>query len=186
MEILVAVVLAGLLALLIHRGLGLYHELEARGVRANEQVLANVGMRGELEGWLQTAFAPTGAQETIFAGEAVPGPDGTRLDRLWFLTHLRDGPARVSLAVEGGSGLVARIGRQGRWGTPGREDTLHLVPSATGLAIRYALDVGDRIVWTGTWSSTARLPDAVELLIEGDSVPPLVRVPIVTRMGGAQ
>jgi hypothetical protein len=59
-----------------------------------------------------------------------------------------------------------------------------LVPEAEGLELRYYLDLGGERRWVTGWSSVVRLPEAVELRVTGERVPPLLRAPMLVALHG--
>lgn len=63
-----------------------------------------------------------------------------------------------------------------------RRERLVLVPTATGLAVRHRLTVGDEVRWFDGWASNVQLPEAVEVRIIGDSLPPLLARPILVTL----
>ena len=61
------------------------------------------------------------------------------------------------------------------------------MPAATGLRARYLSALSAQPVWLASWISSSILPRAVELRVEApaaDSVPPLLRVPVLVSLGG--
>jgi prepilin-type N-terminal cleavage/methylation domain-containing protein len=72
-------------------------------------------------------------------------------------------------------------------GDPGKR--IELDPRVSGLEIRYLSGVFGKRTWLDSWVSTTVLPSAVRLSFvsaQNDSVPPLLRVPIIVPLGTVQ
>jgi hypothetical protein len=52
----------------------------------------------------------------------------------------------------------------------------------SGWSIRYLVASGDEHRWLPAWSSGVRLPSAVQVVVQGDSVPALLRVPLTVTL----
>ena len=81
-------------------------------------------------------------------------------------------------------GLVAEVG-------PAREskrERVELVPGASALQVTYLSALSRDPVWLPSWISTTVLPRAVELRVGGapDSIPPLLRLPILVTLAEAR
>ena len=76
-------------------------------------------------------------------------------------------------------GLVADLAS---W-PPGARRTVELDPRVTGLDLRYySPALGDR-GWLPSWVSSSILPSGVEVRLYGDSLPPLLRLPLLIPIG---
>lgn len=70
-----------------------------------------------------------------------------------------------------------------------RRTRVELEPRVGGLDIRFATRMLGRSEWLPSWISSTVLPAGVELVLspqEGDSLPPLLRLPIVAPIGGGR
>ncbi len=167
-----------------------------------EQVLIRTleaaNIRRELRSWL------TGARLTIEEdGPGVRGldgvwddPAGSRSSRVPddALTILTTAPTPLeandvvlTLFVDRDSltsltGLVVHLTA---W--RGREETVVEVdPRVTGLEIRYfSAPFGDR-GWLPSWISRSLLPSGIEVTLSGDSLPPLLTLPMLVPVGAAR
>src|SRR4051795_6887410 len=82
------------------------------------------------------------------------------------------------------SGLTAELTPDG-----GVTRRIEVEPHARGLDLRYSTSALGRIEWLPSWISSTVLPLAVELKLmpeEGDSLPPLLRLPLVVPMGSSR
>lgn len=196
-EVLVALVAAGLLAATAHRGLAILADLETRAAASRERVLRAAAVRLQLTSWLRAAYVRTesdgGSDAPPFEGQDRFAQDGKPDDVVAFVT-LAPGPfhggvARVRLGIDHDpatsmTGLVARVSQERASAGPTAE--LALVPDATGLNARYRFDRGSGAEWFDGWLSTVQLPEAIELQVLGDSVPAMLRIPIVLPLGGGR
>lgn len=184
-EVVVSLVLASLLALLVHRGVGEVVRLHERSAARREAAAEAAAIRRQVAAWLRGAFVAEDHPAGRFEGEDG-GSSAESADRLRFRTLApgSPGPLGVELALAGaergeGAGLVARVAAG-----EGTAEVVPLVPGARGLQARYLLDLGDELRWVDRWSSGARLPRAVELRVQGEDVPPLLRVPLLVVLSG--
>jgi hypothetical protein len=97
--------------------------------------------------------------------------------------------AEVRLYVDRDPSTVERgfVASVREWRGAGPEERLELVPAATGLRIRYLSALSAQPVWLPSWISSSVLPRAVEMRVEAptaDSVPPLLRLPLLVSLGG--
>jgi prepilin-type N-terminal cleavage/methylation domain-containing protein len=204
-EVVVALTVASLLALAAYRGAAVLGELGARAAARREVVLREFAIRRQLTDWLRSAHLATDSLSAVFEGHDRVTADGVADDVVAFPT-LAPGPFRsgrvlvglridrdpvtpqrgvVALLVDaGGGGAAAVAGRGEPWAGAVRADTVSLVPEATGLDIRYRFHVEKNPVWFDGWISAVRLPEAAELRMLGDSVPPLLRLPVLVPIGG--
>jgi prepilin-type N-terminal cleavage/methylation domain-containing protein len=147
------------------------------------------GVRDLLRAWIEAARVPHQG-EPAFAGlDAMDGrlPD----DGLTFLTAAAtdlDGVATVvRLAVDRDRrtphrGLVAYLTS---WPT-GERRTVEIDSRVRALELRYfSVPLGDR-GWLPSWVSSTIIPSGVEIRLAGDSLPPLLRLPLMVAIGGVQ
>jgi len=182
LEVVVALTVAGVVALLAHQGVRVLFEVEARAAAARDEAARSAAVRRQMVSWLNAAVVEGSLDSWDFEGAPGATDEGFPDAALSFVT-LAPGPfepgrAQLTLRIErdvetGASALVAT------------RDTLRpaagaevLVAGATGLAVRYLHTVDDDRTWTESWQSSAQLPEAIELTIVGDSVPPLLRHPV--------
>jgi hypothetical protein len=70
-----------------------------------------------------------------------------------------------------------------------RRTRVELDPRVAGLDIRYATRMLGRSEWLPSWISSTVLPAGVEVVLsaaKGDSLPPLLRLPILAAIGGGR
>ncbi len=162
----------------------------ARAAEAASRVEHDAAVRRRLVEWLAGArLSPDegGPEFRGISGIRAGGDD----DELSFVTRTDAGPvqgfARIRLYVDRDSttpqrGLVAAVTE---WRGTGPEQRLELAPAATGLRARYLSALSAQPVWLPSWISSSILPRAVELRVQGaDSVPPLLRLPVLVSLGG--
>jgi len=165
--------------------------LDRRDVAAAmlDEIARAAGERELLRSWIEAARLPHQG-EPAFAGlDALSGklPDDN-LTLLTAATAELDGvEAIVRLGVDRDErtperGLVARLTS---W-PAGERRTVEIDRRVTGLELRYcSLPLGDR-GWLPSWVSSTILPSGVELRLIGDSLPPLLRLPLLVPVGGVQ
>lgn len=188
-ELIVSLIITGAVLSAGFAGFGAI--LDRRDVAASilDEANRSSGERELLRSWIEAARVPHQG-EPAFAGlDALYGklPD----DGLTFLTAATtelDGVATVvHLAVDRDErtaerGLVAHLTS---WPAGGRR-TLEIDPQVTGLELRYySVPLGDR-GWLPSWVSSTILPSGVEIRFLGDSLPPLLRLPLLVPIGGVQ
>lgn len=148
-EVMVALAVGALVALLAHRTLWAAADLGARLAAAREVHDRAMNARRFLAlafGSLDVGTGPSGG----FDGDV----DGVRF-ATW-LPSVRGAPERCVVSVRlADSALVALAGT----------DTLHLVPGAGAVAFDYLLDFGADATWVQGWSSPASAPLAVRIRI---------------------
>ncbi len=182
LEMVVALAVAGVVVLLVHQGVRVLFEVEARAAEARDEAARAAAVRRQVVSWLNAAVVEGSLDSWDFEGTPGASDDGMPDAALSFVT-LAPGPFEPGRAH-----LTLRIERDVETGASalvGTRDTLRpaagaevLVAGATGLAVRYLHTVdGDR-TWTELWQSSARLPEAIELTIVGDSIPSLLRHPV--------
>lgn len=180
-EVVVALAIGSLVALLVHRGVRTLLEVEARAAAAREEAASAAAVRRQVVAWLNAATVEGSLDSWDFEGVGGASDDGAPDASLSFVT-LAPGPFEP-----GRTHLTLRVAREpgGASALLAIRDTLAplseaevLVPGAYGLAVRYLHTVDGERTWTGTWRSSAQLPEAIEVRIFGDSIPPLLRLPV--------
>ena len=165
-----------------------------RAAESAAQAEHAAAVRRKLTGWLGGVQLSPEANGPEFRGIAGIRR-GSADDALSFVTRDGTGPTeslievrvyvdRDSLTPERGL-VVART----QWRGSGPEERVELVPAATGLRARYLSALSAEPVWLPSWISQSVLPRAVELRIEAtapDSIPPLLRLPVLVALGGAR
>ena len=196
LEVVVALVVAGVAVAIGYAGLATVSEASARSRASSQPVIAAAAARSALSAWLSSATLMEGAHP--FRGvHRTDGP--TRSDELTTAISsggsLRPGPRRLRVWVDtdpltAERGLVVELARIGDDGLAST-DTLEIAPFATGLALRYLVLVDGKERWVDEWVSQSQLPRAVEFrtlelerarlgaLDDVPSLPPLLAIPIV-------
>lgn len=161
----------------------------AHVTRSMDEVAHAASVRRSLAGWLGGAMLRPDGTGPEFRG--LDGIDGH--DELAFLAGSHLGPewdeSAVRLYVDRDPetperGLVAEVGSPR---TSARE-RVELVPGASALEVRYLSALSREPVWLPSWISTTVLPRAVELRVGGapDSIPPLLRLPVLVTLAEAR
>ncbi len=196
LEVVVALVVAGVAVAIGYAGLATVSEASARSRASSQPVIAAAAARSALSAWLSSATLMEGTHP--FRGvHRTDGP--TRSDDLTTAISnggsLRPGPRRLRVWVDTDPltperGLVVELAPIGDNGLAST-DTLEIAPSATGLALRYLILVDGKQRWVDEWVSQSQLPRAVEFRVfeferarlgAVDDVPslsPLLAIPIV-------
>jgi prepilin-type N-terminal cleavage/methylation domain-containing protein len=189
-ELLVALTVSGLA---LTAGFGALAFVQDRGEQAEAAARASVGgatQRALLMDWISSARyrAPAGEQ---FEGEDVI-EEGVSRDKLFFpttaATPLEGGFTNVGLFIDVDpetpeTGLVAEmtgvvLGSEARF--------MELVPQAGAMEIRYLPNIDGEVEWTDGWIGRNELPRGIEIIITpapGDTLPPLLRLPIRVALG---
>ena len=189
-ELLVALTVSGLA---LTAGFGALAFVQDRGEQAEAAARASVGgatQRALLMDWISSARyrAPAGEQ---FEGEDVI-EDGVSRDKLFFpttaATPLEGGFTNVGLFIDVDpetpeTGLVAEmtgvvLGSEARF--------MELVPQVGAMEIRYLPNIDGEIEWTDGWTGRNELPRGIEIVLTpapGDTLPPLLRLPIRVALG---
>ena len=187
-ELMIGLALAGMALAAGVAAVGSVADHRRRAAEAAAEVEHAAAVRRRLVEWLAGArLAPEegGPEFRGISGIRQGGAD----DELTFVTRTDAGPvqghAQVRLYVDRDSvtperGLVAAV-TEWRGTTP--EERLELVPGATGLTARYLSALSADPVWLPSWISSSVLPRAVELRVDGDSVAPLLRLPLLVALG---
>lgn len=187
LEVLVALTLTGIVALLIHVGFGTTADLTAMVAERDSVTARSATVRQQILAWVGGAYV-TGPDQPSFS--VSDGRSGTlHDDHLVVPTRssgpFSDRPAVVRLRVERegstGRGLIAELAGHR---PPGSSERLELVPEATGLDVRVLYEMNQRREWFSGWNSLVQLPDAVELRLSGDSLPNLLRMPMLAVLPG--
>jgi prepilin-type N-terminal cleavage/methylation domain-containing protein len=199
-ELLVALVVAGVAVAIGYAGLAQLSDAAARSQASSRSVISSAGVRSELRRWLSSATLMDGTQ-TFRGVHRTNGP--IRADELTTAVStggsLRRGPHRFRLWLDVDplttqEGAVVELMPIGDGG-PRPPDTLELSPSARGLALRYLVTVDGRERWVDEWTSQSQLPHAVELrLLEVEAatlgaaddrqrLPPLLAMPVTLPIG---
>lgn len=167
-------------------------DYRVRAAQVTARVEHEAAVRRRLVEWLAGARLSPGEGGPEFRGISGVRAGGGD-DELTFVTRTEAAPvqgfAQVRLYVDRDPatpqrGLVAAVTE---WRGTGPEQRLELVPAATGLRARYLSALSAQPVWLASWISSSILPRAVELRVEApaaDSVPPLLRVPVLVSLGG--
>lgn len=184
-ELIVALTITGLIMTTGYAALSTLADRRRSASQSMNELERVAAVRATLSGWL------AGAELTIEDDDVVfRGLDGTHEDspddELLFRTNARTsasvGSSSVRLFIERNDstpqrGLVASIdvGRNG-----GRR-LIELEPNATALDIRYLSGINGVPEWSSSWVSATVLPLGLELRLSsksGDSLPPLLRLPL--------
>jgi prepilin-type N-terminal cleavage/methylation domain-containing protein len=185
-ELLVALVIAGLVAMVVFAGLAVASEAHARRAAAAAPVLGEHAALAALEAWMRAASVSVAP----FVGTDRRFGDLERDELSLGVTDggfLHPGPGRLRLwADPGGAGIRAEL--VGRGGLDGAVTPLLLVPGAVGLSLRYRTRVGGRDVWLDQWESDLHLPSAIRVVFVVDTAaagpaPSLYRLPRVVPVG---
>lgn len=183
-EVLVALAIAGLTVLAVHAGIRTVFDLEAKARMEGERSARALAVRRQLADWLRAVDIP-GENGTRPLTIRDRRRDGRPDDEL-FMTTLRPSPFRVGrtplrlyIDREPGTsenGLVAEL--EDREGMRRHE----LAPAAEGLDLRFLLRLEHERQWLDTWRSRTQLPRAIEIRLSGDSLPPLLRAPVIVSL----
>lgn len=184
-EVLVALAIAGVTVLAVHAGIRTVFDLEATARAEGERSARALAVRRQLADWLRAVDVSGGAGArplTIRDRRRDGRPDDELL-----VTTLRPSPFRVGrtplrlyIDREPGTfedGLVAEL--EDREGMRQRHE---LAPAAEGLDLRFLLRIEHEGEWLDTWRSGTQLPRAIEIRLFGDSLPPLLRAPVIVSL----
>jgi len=149
-EVLVALALAALVALLAHRVFAAVLD----GSRRVREAQAQLDHEANARRWLTAAF---GSLTAGSVGGSFDGEPGRATFGTWIPTAAGGfAPTRIALGMEDGR-LVARV--EGA-------DSVVLADSITAVALDYLLDPGATEHWVGEWISPVSAPLAVRLRME--------------------
>ncbi len=191
-ELLVGLVITSLMLAGGYAALASVVDHRARVTRELDEVAHAASVRRSLAGWLAGAMLRADGTGPEFRG--LDGADaGTDDDELAFLAGTHLGPewdeSAVRLFIDRDDetperGLVAEVGSP----RDSRRERVVLVPGASGLEVRYLSALSRDPVWLPSWISTTVLPRAVELRVAGpaDSIPPLLRLPVLVTLAEAR
>lgn len=194
-EVLVALTVAGAVVVSVHRGFALMLDLQERAAVTREEAAEALAIRQQIIDWLRSAHMEGQPAALWFRGSDGTFGGETPDDWVVFATT-KPGPfsaawERVGLSIERdprteARGLVARTsplsGTESDAALGPRVQVL--APTAEGLEVRYFVRLGSGKDWIRTWDDTDHAPAAVEILIFGDSLPPLLREPILVPLTG--
>lgn len=196
MELVVGLTISGLV---LSVGYAAFHSVLDHRERADEVTgaLARAAtQRRTLVSWLAGARLTVEEGGPEFRGldgvegEAWRMPD----DELSFLTNaptpLGSGHTIVRLSIDRDEdtperGLVAEL-REWR-GL--RTERVEIEPGAAGLDLQYLSGIGGERRWLPSWISSSVLPLGVQLSLvppQGDSLPPMLRLPVLVPLGGGR
>lgn len=200
-EVVVALSVGALIALAAHSGLVTLSELSLRAEDLRSETLNAAAVRRQLRDWLRTSSLNERPSAPEFAGVPRVDATGMRNDSLavpiWSNSQTASptaGDAMMELFVEKvsdapGGVLVAAFASLSGDPPPagGAADPRNagvrrvvLMPSGVeGFSVRYLLVSGTEQSWLPAWRSRHRLPDAIEVQIFGDSLPRLLRLPLI-------
>jgi type II secretory pathway component PulJ len=191
-ELLVGLVITSLMLAGGYAALTTLVDHRAHVARSLDEVAHAASVRRSLTGWLAGAMLRPDGTGPEFRG--LDGIDaGNDDDELAFLAGTNLGPewdeSAVRLFVDRDPrtperGLVAEVGSP----RGSARDRVELVPGASGLQVTYLSALSRDPVWLPSWISTTVLPRAIELRVGGapDSIPPLLRLPVVVTLGEAR
>ena len=182
LELLVAMVLAGIVALLVYGAAQAGFDTETRLAADRRALQLERAMRTLLEDALRNARPAPRVGEAAFMLEDRTSPGGAPADRLWFvsrggfppLTPDADWLIDVEATPAGLAVSATPLGARATTRLAG------LLPGVTGLDIRVQPPGGG--AWTGRWQMPAVFPRAVELTYWSDSgrvgLPIVVALPL--------
>jgi prepilin-type N-terminal cleavage/methylation domain-containing protein len=187
-ELLVALVVSALVLTVAFRSVGVAADATSRVREDQRGVLRGGAVRAQLDRWLRAATLLDGAEP--FVGLAGAHSDGPPRDELTFAVadagELRPGPRRIHLWIGTDStgkraGLLAELIALN--GQEAAAETLIVAPAAAGMRLRYRGQFAGRDGWAGDWTSSTRLPAAIELHLlpaigAAERLPPILAVPL--------
>lgn len=182
LETMVALMLAGMVTWLAHVTVTTAVDVGRRADAHLSEVRKAASVRAQLHAWLVSARLDAESGD-VFAATDGRTASGMPDDRLEFMTMRpapdRTIPARLVIEMDedpatGEHGLLATVHYVGE----PTSTKLVLAAGAAGFQARYLFRNGTDATWYRGWNSTASLPSAVELLLIGDDLPPLLRVPV--------
>jgi hypothetical protein len=192
LELMVGLAVTGLVLAAGYAALASMADHRQRAAQALDESARAASIRRTLAGWLAGArLTPEGTGPEFRGVDGVDG--GHDDDELSFLTTAAAAPGGGEPAVRlfvdrdpetAERGLVAELGG---WRGAARE-RVELAPSARGLDVRYLSGISLEPVWLPSWISSSVLPRAVEMRVDADpdSLPPLLRLPILVALGDAR
>jgi prepilin-type N-terminal cleavage/methylation domain-containing protein len=203
-ELVVSLVIASMVALMVHQVMvGVSDGISRAEDRLNEALKA-YQIRTEVGELLQGVHVHRAEHLPMFWGSSATSTDGLPQAAIVAPTfrpaafEARRALADLRIARESGGGLMLTT-RRLVWdavdlmGRPDPEQAPRLqligsrllVPEAQGLEVLYAWGPSERPAWMAEWISGTQLPRGVHVRLIGDSVPGVLRVPIVIVWRGA-
>lgn len=188
-EVLAALVLGGMVAAAVVGGVrSLTTWASASRERAREANRAGA-RRAQIVDWLAAAAPPAGALDATLRFRNRTTPDGRADDELSWPT-LAPGPfgsgrTRIRLFVDRDPTTAERglVGELSDGGSPGVR-RVELAAAVDALDARFLASGPAGGAWSGDWGSARQLPRAVELRLDGDQVPRVLRAPVVVTWSG--
>ena len=188
LELLVALVLAGVVALLVYGAVQAAFDVEARLVAKRRRWQAHTGMRTLLEDALRNARPAPHPGDPAFSVTPGSASNGAPADRLTFvsrggfppLTSDADWRVTIALTPAGLEAIATPLGMR----TDAR--IAGVLPGVTALEISVQAPGGG--AWTRRWPFPATFPRAVALRYSGDSAAPADLPPLLVMLplGGGQ
>jgi prepilin-type N-terminal cleavage/methylation domain-containing protein len=188
-ELLVGLVITSLMLAGGYAALATMMDHRENVTRSLDEVTHAASVRRTLTGWLSGAMLRADGFGAEFRG--LDGlDDGFDDDELAFRSGNTLGPeweeSAVRLYVDRDPstperGLVAEVGpAQGT-----ARERVELVAGASGLQVSYLSALSREPVWLPSWISTTVMPRAIQLQVAGppDSIPPLLRLPVLITLG---
>lgn len=197
-EVMVALVVSTLAAMAAHTGLQVIRDSSERAAYARETAITAAAVRRQLTDWLAGAFLAE-QPAALFSGttDRAMGAGGSPSLKLQTRVPSAAEPGRVELlnvvlqleGIQGRDGgvLVAEIvpldGCVVTAAIAAAESgaclrRVHLAAGVRRWSVRYLRAEQDLHMWVPEWSSRVSLPAAVQIVLEGDSVHPLLQVPL--------
>ena len=184
LELLVAIVLAGVVALLVYGVVTAASDTQAQLTTSRRHWQAQRGMRTLLEDALRNARLPMRAGDAAFSLQVRTSSAGIPQDRLTFVTRggfpplTADADWRVTLETTpaGLSAIAIPLGVR----TP--ERLAGVLPDVTGLEIRILPPGGGP--WNRQWAFPTAFPRAVALIFWTDSAPSGAALRVALPLGG--
>lgn len=193
LELVVALAITGMVIAAGYQGLSTIASTSRRIGTAQDTLLRAAATREAIISWLEGTRLTEGENETTFEGL-----DGTHEDlpddQLTFLTTsatpVGSGETLVRLYVDHDTasarrGLVAVFHERGSTTELRRQ----IDARVAGLRLRYQSGALGSSRWMPSWVTSTLLPKAVEVQLvaaAGDSLPPLLRVPLLVPLRGGR
>lgn len=187
-EILVAIIVTSVTLSIGYVAFSILIDEHDRIITVTDDTARAAVLRRTLVSWLSGAHLAIDDSLPSFVGiEQSRG--NTPNDEITFLTNsatpLDEDESRVRLYLQQGPipaqrGLVVEL--QSREGGHMIRQVLHR--AVNGMKIEYLTTVDRQAQWSSNWSSSTELPDGVRLTLlpDSDSLPALLRLPIVLRL----
>lgn len=190
-ELLVGLTIIGIVLAGGYAALSSIADHRQRVAEVTEAVTRAATIRRTLRDWIWGAHLS--AEEAGPEFQGIDATDGAFADdELAFVTNAATGlggggVTQVRLFIDRDPrtpqrGLVAEVSE---WRGTGRE-TIEVEPRAQGLDVRYLSGLSSEPQWLPSWISASVLPRGVELTLSAavpDSLPPLLRLPVVVSLG---